>query len=165
MNKITARRRGRQREPIAERFEKYVDRSGDCWLWTGGASEGYGMIKADAPSRQQRGAHRVAYELANGPIPKGLVIDHRCHVKLCVNPAHLRAVTSKQNVEHRTGATRVSKSGFLGVIEYYPGCWRGQVKHLGKQHFPGRHDTPEEADVAVRALRNELFTHNDHDRK
>ncbi len=165
MKEITTRARMSRRVPLVARFEKYVDRSGDCWLWTGGASEGYGMIQEDTPSRQKIGAHRVAYELANGPIPEGLVIDHICHVKLCVNPSHLRAVERKQNREHVTGPQRNNKSGFLGVVEYFPGCWRGQVKHLGKQYFTGRHDTPEEADVAVRALRNELFTHNDHDRR
>lgn len=165
MDKTTGRRGGRVREPIAARFEKYVDRSGDCWVWTGGTSGGYGRIMDDAPSRQKLLAHRVAYELANGPIPEGLVIDHMCHVTLCVNPDHLRAIPQKQNTEHRTGPARNNKSGFLGVVEYYPGCWRGQVKHLGTQHFTGRYDTPEEADIAVRALRNELFTHNDHDRR
>jgi len=155
----------RRRVPLAVRFESYVDRSGDCWLWTGGASDGYGKIQEDTPSRRKAFAHRVAYELANGPIPDGLVIDHMCHVTLCVNPSHLRAVASKQNSEHKVGAQQNSKSGFLGVVEYYPGCWRGQVKHLGKTHYTGRYDTPEDADVAVRALRNELFTHNDHDRR
>lgn len=155
----------RRREPLAERFEKYVDRSGACWLWTGGSSGGYGRIKEDAPGRQQIGAHRVSYELTNGPIPKGMVVDHLCHVKLCVNPNHLRAIAIKQNLEHRAGPSRNNKSGYLGVYEYFPGCWRGKVKHHGKENYTGRYDTPEEADVAVRALRNKLFTHNDHDRR
>jgi hypothetical protein len=122
------------------------------------------MIKEDAPSRRQRGAHRVSYELANGPIPEGLVIDHICHVKLCVNPAHLRAITAKQNNENRAGANSISKSGYLGVFEYYPGCWKGKVKHHARDYYTARFDTPEEANEAVKVLRSRLFTHNDHDR-
>lgn len=156
----------RRRVTLVDRFWKYVDTTaGDCWLWTGGVSGGYGLIREDAPSRNKVGVHRLSYELANGPIPDGMVIDHRCHVTLCVNPSHLRAVTSKQNREHVEGATRISKSGYLGVCEYIPGWWRGKVKHLGQDHYTGRCGTPEEAAAACKALRNELFTHNDHDRE
>ena len=43
-------------------------------------------------------SHRVVYELLVGLIPDGLVIDHRCEVKLCCNPDHLEAVTSSVNM-------------------------------------------------------------------
>lgn len=44
-----------------------------------------------------RGAHRVAYEIVKGPIPKGLQIDHLCRVPACINPNHLEAVTAQVN--------------------------------------------------------------------
>jgi hypothetical protein len=44
-----------------------------------------------------RRAHRVAYELAVGPIPPGLQVDHLCRVRDCVNPAHLDPVTKREN--------------------------------------------------------------------
>jgi len=54
---------------LAERLEKQTDKSGTCWLWTGAVSNEYGRITAEAPSKQKLMAHRVAYELAKGPIP------------------------------------------------------------------------------------------------
>ncbi|WP_414713994.1 HNH endonuclease signature motif containing protein [Scandinavium sp.] len=42
-------------------------------------------------------AYRVSYELFVGPVPEGLELDHLCRNKLCVNPKHLEAVTSKEN--------------------------------------------------------------------
>ena len=69
----------------------------DCWPWRAGLfSDGYGLfVRAD--NRAER-AHRVAYELAYGPIPAGLTIDHLCRHHPCVNPAHLEAVTNKENI-------------------------------------------------------------------
>ncbi len=83
--------------PFSERFKRFVmpvTESG-CFLWIGSVnSEGYGQIQIDGSSR---GAHRIAYELAKGPIPNGLQIDHLCRVRCCVNPDHLESVTAKVN--------------------------------------------------------------------
>jgi len=43
-------------------------------------------------------AHRYSYELAEGPIPAGLQLDHLCRVRECVQPAHLEPVTHRENV-------------------------------------------------------------------
>lgn len=73
-----------------------VDEKG-CWIWSGAVHKtGYGQIKWNGKSTV---AHRVVYTLTKGEIPKGLVIDHLCSVKLCVNPDHLEAVTSKTNTQ------------------------------------------------------------------
>lgn len=91
--------------PAAERFEaKYVVRSDGCWMWTA-ATNGNGYGKFMAADGRQVYAHRFAYEQAYGPIPEGLVIDHLCRNHGCVNPAHLDAVTHRQNLLRGEGPT------------------------------------------------------------
>jgi len=85
-----------------ERFWDRVDIQGpdECWPWIGQVNDaGYGLFWVDQfPHR----AHRLSYELFNGPIPDGLVIDHvlkrGCTQKRCVNPSHLEAVTTQENI-------------------------------------------------------------------
>lgn len=81
------------------RFAKYVDRSGDCWLWTGAKNPtGYGVFRAQ---RIRSTAHRFAWEWERGPIPQGMEIHHRCHTPSCVKPAHLEVVTHRKNLQNR----------------------------------------------------------------
>jgi hypothetical protein len=73
-----------------------LDNNG-CHIWSGAVHKsGYGQIKWKGKSTV---AHRVVYELVKGEIPKGLVIDHLCSVKLCVNPEHLEAVDYSTNTQ------------------------------------------------------------------
>lgn len=77
-----------------EKILAKVDTSGDCWEWRGNRHRGYGRVWMK-PHR--RSAHAVLYELLVGPIPAGLELDHLCRNKGCVNPAHLEAVTHREN--------------------------------------------------------------------
>lgn len=45
------------------------------------------------------GAHRAAWELANGPIPPGAYLCHSCHTPSCTNVVHLRLCTHQDNVD------------------------------------------------------------------
>lgn len=71
-----------------------------CWIWLGTLTkQGYGYCPAALrPIPGLWPTHRIAYTLANGPIPDGLVIDHLCRVRACCNPVHLEAVTNAENV-------------------------------------------------------------------
>jgi hypothetical protein len=154
---------------IQDRFWSKVDRSGDCWLWTAYLLKGYGQFW-DGTALVY--AHRFAYELLVGPIlidpasEDSLQLDHRTTCpKKCVNPEHLRPVPVKQNAENRAGAQINSKTGIRGVYWHKQARkWTAQVGHNGKSYHVGLFKTIEEAEVAVIAKRNELFTHNDLDR-
>lgn len=145
---------------LEERFWEKVDKSGDCWLWTASLCNGYGELRMRSGRRLY--AHRLSWELANGPILSDLEVDHRCHVRRCVRPDHLRLVTHKQNTENRSGAQRNSKSGVRGVSwDSRRSKWRACVTHDGRYIHVGYFDLLEDATAAAVTVRRELFSHSD----
>lgn len=82
-----------------EKFWHYVDKSAGpaaCWPWTYTKSaRGYGVLYI---GKKQKGAHRIAYQLTNGAIPRGLFVCHSCDNPICCNPAHLWLGTSSENI-------------------------------------------------------------------
>lgn len=151
-------------ETAPERFWLKVNKTDECWLWMASTfSNGYGQFTGE--NRVNGTAHKFSYELANGPVPKGMYIDHICSIRACVNPDHLRLVTPKQNTEHRTGPNKDSTTGVLGVSWIASRkSWKGTAKHGGRTYLAGYFSTLADAEAATVALRNELFTHNDMDR-
>lgn len=79
-----------------EAFDIRVQKTPDCWVWTGTKNDcGYGifLLPGEVPVR----AHRYAWERENGPIPKDMVIRHKCDNPACVNPSHLLLGTKDDN--------------------------------------------------------------------
>lgn len=146
-----------------ESFRRRTEQQGDCLVWTGTLNNhGYGSISVKG---REVMAHRYAWERANGPIPDGMDIDHRCNNPSCCRVSHLRVATRKQNMENRRSPAGNNTSGYIGVYKNKrTGRWFVKVKHYGKQHYGGTFDSPEEANDSAKALRNRLFTHNDRDR-
>lgn len=80
-----------------ERFWSKVDKKSvdECWEWRAAKSKGYGKF---FPTRRKGiQAHRYAYWLVKGEIPKGLIVRHKCDNTACCNPAHLEIGTSQDN--------------------------------------------------------------------
>lgn len=82
-------------------IEEDRDHGTPCWIWQGPTyGNGYAAVSFDG--RPKLG-HRYVYERLVGPIPEGLVIDHLCRVRECVNPAHLEPVTDRENILRGVG--------------------------------------------------------------
>jgi len=63
---------------------------------------GYGRVNLGVRGAGVALAHRVAWELTNGPIPDGHELDHLCRTRNCVNPGHLEPVTRAVNCARQT---------------------------------------------------------------
>lgn len=87
--------------PLKERFwSKVKIRSQhQCWPWIGKSlCRGYGYIGLGSRDAGKELSHRVSWILTNGNIPKGMVVRHICHNRLCCNPKHLLLGTQADNV-------------------------------------------------------------------
>lgn len=81
---------------IARFWSKVDKRSPDeCWLWQAARlTSGYGQFRV---GRRMTVSHRVAWQIANGPIPEARFVCHRCDNPPCCNPAHLFLGTPSDN--------------------------------------------------------------------
>lgn len=76
---------------IEKKILEKIEKTNSCWLWKGSITDrGYGQYSSKL-------VHRLIWQLKNGPVPKGLELDHLCRVRSCVNPVHLEAVTHAEN--------------------------------------------------------------------
>jgi len=103
-----------------ERFWLKVHKSHDdgCWEWIGcrdRRGSGYGKFRINGENYR---AHRLSWEMANGPIPPGMFVCHHCDNKACVRPTHLYLGTAKDNMKDALS--------------------RGLIA-LGDESFPRRH--------------------------
>lgn len=102
-----------------KRFWARVAKRGpnDCWEWQGPKHKnGYGFDR-DRRHFGQYYPHRVAYIFANGPVPDGLHVLHRCDNPLCCNPAHLFAGTNDDNIADKVAKQRQPRGETHGVAK------------------------------------------------
>lgn len=129
------------RATIDQRMAKYIriDESTGCHLWTGNVNRGgYGRVHVNG---RKHVVHRIAYEIANGPIPEGMDIDHLCRTRSCCNPVHLEAVSRSTNLRRGIGAGSMREDGsFLcrvcGSSDYYEYSRKSCVGGVGRRCRP-----------------------------
>lgn len=80
-----------------DRFWKKVKKGPGCWMWTGFRMKNRFDYGVYAIKRKPRRAHRVAWMLARGPIPRGKWVLHKCDTPGCVRPSHLFLGTALDN--------------------------------------------------------------------
>lgn len=99
-----------------------VDKTAECWLWTGTIKSRYGLYCAWDASRKVKinlPAHRAVWMALRGAIPEGMELDHLCKNPICVNPNHLEPVTRDEN--QRRSANPSSVNGKKAI------CVRGHL--------------------------------------
>ncbi len=121
-----------------------------CHLWKGTvARNGYGRFWVKGIRKM---AHRVSWEMENGIIPSGLVINHKCRVRNCVNVKHLEVIDFRTNVLIGIGPTAVNykkqncpkcKAGYSIDLRGHRICLacikkRKRIKHKIKKFFQYR---------------------------
>ena len=105
-----------------QRFWSKVDKSGDCWIWTGGtATNGYGKFGVQG---HKISTHRFAYLLTYGSIPDGKYVCHHCDHRPCCRPDHLFAGTTQDNTADRVHKGR-SACGDRSYLHNHPEAVRG----------------------------------------
>lgn len=131
-----------------QRFEAKImpEPNSGCWLWTGAIqSGGYGSLIHKGRSWK---AHRFAFVLYRGPIPNGQDVMHHCDVPSCVNPDHLSAAPTVENVRDlwRKGRGHSQRGGQNGNAKLTADSVDliREYSHLGSEclgHFYGVHSS------------------------
>ena len=113
---------------IAERFWSKVNKGDGCWEWTAALnSSGYGSFGIGG---KICGAHRVAWELTNGPITSKQFVCHRCDNPSCVNPDHLFLGDHGVNARDREAKGRGRGAAPLGERNGSAKLTEGQVRSI-----------------------------------
>lgn len=106
----------------------------DCIFWNKAKSgNGYGAKRV---GDRTVGIHRLAYEQIRGEIPEGMVLDHLCRNRNCINIAHLEAVTIKEN--SRRGKVAKIKENIVAYVRKMYDTGMYTQKHIGDLFFIGQ---------------------------
>jgi len=123
---------------VADWIERYWDKvdvrgADECWEWQASRhASGYGMFSRERTTTR---AHRLAWELANGPIPDGLCVLHRCDNRSCCNPSHLFLGTIADNSRDMVEKGRAAR----GIKNGRAKLTRQDVRRIRQLYNTGNH--------------------------
>lgn len=124
-------RQATRRKQVKPRFWAKVRKTTKCWLWCGQKQvSGYGFFSYQGRSQL---AHRMAWLLTHGEIPKGLWVLHRCDNKVCVRPGHLFLGTRADNIADMIAKGRHSHG------DTHPSRLKPEYLPRGESHWEKRH--------------------------
>lgn len=124
------------RKTFEQRFWEKVDKSSNCWEWTGTISRlGYGSIRYHG---KMVSAHRVAWEMSHGAIPSGAHVLHQCDNRKCVNPSHLFLGDHLDNMRDRdakgrNGMAKLTAEQIVDIRHLY-GSTNATQEMLGEKY-------------------------------
>ena len=121
---------------LAEKLERSLDKSGECWVFTGGYCDrdGYGKIWGNG---RKYYAHRLAWSLVNGPIPEGMCVLHDCDNPPCCNPDHLHLGTIADNNQEKADRGRAYSPRCRGERNGRAKITKRQVLEMRNKHASG----------------------------
>lgn len=108
---------------LEERFWSRVQKTENCWLWTGTKITGYGNIKI---KKKNYLAHRISWILHKGKLSDTIQVLHTCDIKNCVNPKHLFLGTQADNMKDMVKKNRSLK----GEKNYHAKLTETKVKTI-----------------------------------
>ncbi|TWS25575.1 hypothetical protein FK530_22920 [Tsukamurella conjunctivitidis] len=124
-------------KPIDEQFWPKVAKGSEseCWEWTASRRPtGYGQMRRLGKNLK---AHRVSWEIHNGPIPDGFVVMHTCDNPPCVNPKHLRIGSQFDNLADMRAKARGVTTHHVGEMNPASKLTTPEVKDLRRRHEGG----------------------------
>jgi hypothetical protein len=140
---------------LVERLMRKARPEGDCWVYTGELTRGYGRAAIIHEGREVNTyTHRVMWLALRGDLPPGLVLDHRCVTPACMNPWHLDPVTLAVNVKRgvsdreRLGLPQPRMGRPPGAAGMYDKCRRGHdMTDPYNVYYTKKNDRAEEREV------------------
>lgn len=116
------------------RFWAKVARTPGCWIWNGcHTSAGYGQIRLHGEAVY---AHRLSWEMKNGPVPVGIEVLHKCDNPACVNPEHLFLGTQSDNINDCVAKGRFNRP--FGEVHPRAKLTKNQVEEIRKSKISQR---------------------------